>query len=73
VNQNAGRAGNPNPVYYGMAAVHGVCNSSDGNAADSSCIFYNVTEGDIAVNCSGTVGCFVHPFRLDGGLRRQQT
>jgi len=59
VNQNA-RApqGNPNPVYYSMAATHGTCNSSDGNAADSSCIFYNVTEGDISVNCSGTVGCF---------------
>ena len=59
VNQTAGSAqGNPNPVYYSMAATHGTCNSSDGNAADSSCIFYNVTEGDIAVNCSGTVGCF---------------
>ncbi|HEY3743216.1 MAG TPA: hypothetical protein VGL53_25390, partial [Bryobacteraceae bacterium] len=59
VNQNAGGAqGNPNPVYYNMAAIHGTCNSSDGNAADSSCIFYNITEGDNSVNCSGTTGCF---------------
>ena len=59
VNQNAGGSqGNPNPVYYSMAATHGTCNSSDGNATDSSCIFYNITEGDNAVNCSGTTGCF---------------
>jgi subtilase family serine protease len=65
VNQKAGGAqGNPNYVYYSLAASeYGVtgssaCHSSSGNAAASSCTFYNVTEGDNAVNCSGSVDCF---------------
>ncbi|MGA3188713.1 MAG: S53 family peptidase [Bryobacteraceae bacterium] len=48
VNQNAGAAqGNPNPVYYGLAA-----------GAKASSIFHTVTRGDIDVNCTGTVDCF---------------
>jgi subtilase family serine protease len=59
VNQKTGeRWGNPNIVYYAMATGSAVCNSSSGNAAGSSCIFYNVTEGDNVVNCSGTTDCY---------------
>jgi hypothetical protein len=59
INQkNGGAQGNPNPVYYQMARQHPACNSSSGNANPASCVFYNVTEGDISVNCSGTVDCF---------------
>jgi len=65
VNQQAGSAqGNPNYVYYQLAASQygaagsPVCNSSSGNATDAGCIFYNVTQGDNAVNCSGSQNCF---------------
>jgi subtilase family serine protease len=65
VNQHAGGAqGNPNYTYYQLAANQygpagsAVCNSSSGNATDAGCIFYNVTQGDNAVNCAGNVQCF---------------
>ena len=46
VNQNAGGAqGNPNYVYYSLAA------STPG-------IFHSVTRGDIDVNCTGSENCF---------------
>ena len=50
--------GSPNTVYYQMARLHQPCNSSSGNGNPSTCIFYNVTQGDIDVNCSGTVDCY---------------
>ena len=64
VNQDAGGPqGNPNYVYYQLAAQqYGsgslACNSSNGNAAASGCIFYNVTLGDNDVNCAGTQDCY---------------
>jgi subtilase family serine protease len=65
VNQKVGSSqGNPNPTYYKLAAAQysgsgaSVCNSTSGNATSASCIFYNVTKGDNAVNCSGTVECY---------------
>ena len=59
VNQKAGAPqGNPNPIYYSMAKTHVPCNSSSGNAAGAGCVFYTVTQGDMDVNCSGTVNCF---------------
>lgn len=58
VNQKAGGPqGNPNPVYYQLAAT-GSCNSSNGDSAVSPCIFHTVTKGDIDVNCGGTTDCF---------------
>jgi len=58
VNQNAGSGqGNPNYVYYGLAAAQygssgdQACNSTLGNSAASSCIFYDVTQGDNDVPC----------------------
>jgi subtilase family serine protease len=65
INQKTGKAqGNPNYVYYKLAAQEygstgsAVCNSANGSSASGSCIFYNVTQGDIAVDCSGTDDCF---------------
>jgi hypothetical protein len=66
VNQYTGsRQGNPNPVLYKIAATeYGAggssnCNASNGNAIGSSCIFYDVTLGDMIVDCtSGTPNCY---------------
>jgi len=60
INQKAGGAqGNPAPVYYQLAAAeygsggNGSCNSDNGNAVAGSCIFYDVTSGDMDVDCIG--------------------
>ncbi|HME10862.1 MAG TPA: protease pro-enzyme activation domain-containing protein, partial [Bryobacteraceae bacterium] len=65
INQKAGgRQGNPNYVYYPLAAKeYGVsgsasCNSNNGYAVGSSCIFYDVTQGDMDVNCTGAHNCY---------------
>lgn len=57
INQKVGtRQGNPNPVYYRLAAQAGNdCNSAN---AGASCIFHNITSGDIDVDCSGSVDCY---------------
>jgi uncharacterized repeat protein (TIGR01451 family) len=66
VNQKAGaRQGNPNPIYYQLAAAEygpagsSSCNSSLGNGVASSCIFYDVTLGDMDVDCKGSFNCFL--------------
>jgi subtilase family serine protease len=58
-NQKTGsRSGNPNPTYYSLAAAeygaggNANCNSSLGKNVASTCIFYDVTEGDMDVPCS---------------------
>jgi subtilase family serine protease len=60
VNQKTGsRWGNPNTVYYSLAnAEYGLsgsstCNSTTVNKTSNSCIFYDVTEGDIVGVCGG--------------------
>ena len=64
VNQSAGGAqGNPNYALYQLAAMQfgsggAGCNASSGNAVAGNCIFYNVTQGDIDVNCGGSQNCF---------------
>ncbi|HEV2386930.1 MAG TPA: protease pro-enzyme activation domain-containing protein [Candidatus Acidoferrales bacterium] len=65
VNQKVGGAqGNPDPVYYQLAAAEygasgsASCNSNLGNGASASCTFYDVTLGDMVVNCStGSPDC----------------
>jgi len=48
VNQKMGGAqGNPNPVYYKLAA-----------SSVSSSVFHTVNNGDIVQNCSGAINCF---------------
>lgn len=65
VNQHtAGRQGNPNYVYYRLAAAeygatgNAACNSTSGRAASSTCTFYDVTQGDMDVNCTGSHSCY---------------
>ncbi len=64
-NQRSGsRQGNPDSIYYALAADEygpsgdASCNSSLGNAESSSCIFNDVTLGDMDVNCSGSDNCY---------------
>ncbi len=65
VNQKTGSAwGNPDSIYYSLAANeygsagNAGCNSANGNAVGSACVFYDVTQGDIDVNCTGTYNCY---------------
>jgi subtilase family serine protease len=65
INQKKGaKQGNPNPRYYALAATEygtggsSSCNSSKGNGVASTCIFYDVTLGDMDVNCTGTHNCY---------------
>ena len=66
INQKTGaRQGNPNPTYYSLAATEygasgdASCNSTLGNGVSSSCIFYDVKQGDMDVNCTGTHNCYI--------------
>jgi subtilase family serine protease len=55
VNQSTGSAqGNPNPVYYSMAAK-------------SPGAFHSITQGDITVNCIGPRDCFGNAGNVDYG------
>jgi subtilase family serine protease len=60
VNQyNGGAQGNPNYVYYRLAATN------------ASGAFHSVTRGDIAVNCGGTTSCYGAAAAVStGGLGR---
>src|SRR5215470_11485450 len=60
INQKSGGPqGNPAPVYYQLAANEygsfgsNSCNSNNGNTIGANCIFYDVTMGDMDVDCSG--------------------
>ncbi|MGO9895384.1 MAG: protease pro-enzyme activation domain-containing protein [Bryobacteraceae bacterium] len=71
VNQNAGSAqGNPNYVYYNLAANSAsVCTSSNGDPGSGPCIFHNITQGDISVDCGGSVSCYGAVTVSSGGGR----
>lgn len=63
VNQSVGsRQGNPNSVYYSLAASQAAsglsCNSTEGNSVASGCVFYDVTEGNMDVDCAGSIDCY---------------
>ena len=65
VNQKTGaHQGNPNPTLYSLAAKaygsgsNSSCNSSLGNSVGNSCVFYDVTLGDMSVDCTGSQNCF---------------
>jgi subtilase family serine protease len=76
--KKAARQGNPNPVYYALAAAeYGVagdinCNSSLGKTASSTCVFYDVTLGDMDVNCVGSINCY-QPGGYNGVLSTSNT
>ena len=55
VNQKHGAQGNPNYVYYKLAAKSGAG------------AFHGIAEGDIDVNCSGTQNCFGATNRQQAG------
>jgi subtilase family serine protease len=78
VNQRTGTTeGNPNPTYYAIAKTeYGASGSTQCNSSaqqlstrglSSTCIFYDVTQGDIDVNCTGTHNCY-KPSGTDGAL-----
>jgi len=79
VNQKTKSAqGNPNYTYYALAAKEygttgsASCNSTKGNAVGSSCIFRDVTLGDMDVNCTGSVSCY-KPSATNGVLSTSTT
>jgi subtilase family serine protease len=74
VNQATGTPqGNPNYVYYALAKQEyggkgkNSCSSTLGNTVDNSCTFYDVTQGDMDVNCLGTFNCYT-PSGTNGVL-----
>jgi hypothetical protein len=75
VNQYTGSAqGLPNYVYYKIAAAeYGAsgssnCNSSNGNAIDASCIFYDVTLGGDNAPCKADNGTFYNCYDPSGAF-----
>lgn len=75
VNQHAkSRQGNPNERLYSLARKeygktgNAGCNSSLGNTSNASCVFYDVTLGDIDVNCTGTDQCYSPDGSANGVL-----
>jgi subtilase family serine protease len=55
VNQNAGgKQGNPNPVYYALAA-------------STPSAFHSITQGDIDVDCAGPYNCYGFLGTVDYG------
>ena len=65
VNQKTASSwGNPNPTYYHLASAeygstgNTSCSSTNGNGVSSSCTFYDVRQGDMDVNCTGTHNCY---------------
>jgi subtilase family serine protease len=79
INQKTGtNQGNPNPVYYLLAATEygakgsSACDSSRGKSVGSACVFYDVRQGDMDVNCTGTVDCY-RPSGTNGVLSTTDT
>jgi subtilase family serine protease len=64
--------GNPNPVLYSIAnAEYGstgnaACNSEAAGGPASSCVFYDVTLGDMDVNCAALSGSLHNCFNSGG-------
>ncbi len=66
VTQKWGRQGNPNAVYYKLAAAQfasstlkTTCLSSQGADSGSGCVFHDVAVGSSDVNCAGVIDCYV--------------
>jgi subtilase family serine protease len=75
INQKTGtRNGLPTPTLYSLASTEygtsgsSTCNSSNGASVGSSCIFYDVTQGDMDVNCTGKNSCFVGTTAANKGI-----
>ena len=78
VDQKWGRQGNPDPIYYKIAAAEygssgsSSCNSTLGKTMGASCTFHDVTQGDMDVNCTGTHNCY-RPSGANGVLSTSST
>ncbi|MEA2755519.1 MAG: hypothetical protein QOJ54_1808 [Aliidongia sp.] len=79
INQKKGaHQGNANTVYYALANTEygttgsTTCNSTLGNGVSSTCVFYDVTQGDMDVNCTGRFNCFL-PSSTNGALSTSST
>lgn len=65
--------GNPDTTYYNLARLeygssgNTYCNSTNGSGTSSACAFYDVTQGDMDVNCTGTNSCY-RPSGTNGVL-----
>jgi len=76
VNESTGESwGNPNPVYYELAAAeygpsgNPSCNSSNSGGPNSSCVFYDVTVGDMNSPCTNN-NCYL-PSGTNGVMSSQ--
>ncbi|MGC2658114.1 MAG: S53 family peptidase [Bryobacteraceae bacterium] len=65
VNEKTGSLqGNPNYHYYQLAAAEygsggsSTCNSNNGSAVGSSCVFYDITMGNTSQPCLGNTNCY---------------
>jgi subtilase family serine protease len=73
------RWGNPAPHYYSLAAAEygssgsSSCQSNKGAGAGSTCIFYDVTLGDMDLPCAGTINCYDSSTKTPGGGRFGRT
>lgn len=78
IEKTGARQGNPNPALYKLAAAEygtkgsSTCNSTLGNTTASTCVFYDVTQGDMDVNCTGTHNCYL-PSGTNGVLSTSNT
>ncbi len=74
VNQRTGsRWGNPNVNYYRLAALEypsaagaAACNSTTVNKTSNTCIFYDVTQGDIDIPCRALSGTLYNCYLPSG-------
>jgi subtilase family serine protease len=63
--RKGGAQGNPLSRIYALAgSTYGgsslaQCNSSNGTSVSAACIFYDVTQGDMDVPCTGTLNCYL--------------
>ena len=81
INEATGeRQGNPDFVYYALAAVEfdfdkiNNCNATLGNQTDAHCVFHDITLGDNVVDCKplkdrdgvtiGTFNCYIPSGRI---------
>ena len=64
--------GNPNTRYYALAATeygpsgNASCDSTLGNGVGKSCIFYDVTLGDIDTDCTALSGTLHNCYKPSG-------
>jgi subtilase family serine protease len=79
IQQKLGKAqGNPDVIYYALAKTEygstgsSKCNSVHGWEVATTCIFYDVSTGDMDVNCRGTVNCYI-PSGTNGVLSTSRT